>query len=144
MGEIAAPNGLDWILVVEKDVSSDRDWFQLPTQAVMQTLCGSRLLDDNRLGPGVIVTVSDTVLLQAYTQGKGYPDLSTLQLLRRLANQFPLARVYALVDADPHGIGILSVYGYGSKSNRHSEQYAGLALGDRIEFLGVKATEWAR
>lgn len=78
------------------------------------------------------------------TQGKGYPDLSTLQLLRRLADQFPRARMYGLVDADPHGIGILSVYAHGSKSNRHSTQYSGLALGDRLEFLGVKATEWAK
>lgn len=77
-------------------------------------------------------------------QGKGYPDLSTVQLLRRLADQFPRARIYALVDADPHGIGILSVYAYGSKANRNSEQYAGLALGDRIQYLGVKATEWSQ
>ncbi|BEJ03350.1 hypothetical protein CcaverHIS641_0105250 [Cutaneotrichosporon cavernicola] len=76
---LEAPDGLEWILVVEKD-------------AVMQTLCSSRLLDDVRVGPGAL--------------GKGFPDLSTLQLLRRLADQFPCARIGALVDADPHGIGI--------------------------------------
>ncbi|BEI79997.1 hypothetical protein CcaverHIS002_0105260 [Cutaneotrichosporon cavernicola] len=113
---LEAPDGLEWILVVEKD-------------AVMQTLCSSRLLDDVRVGPGAL--------------GKGFPDLSTLQLLRRLADQFPCARIGALVDADPHGIGILSVYTYGSKANRYSEDYLGLALGDRLEYLGVNATEWS-
>ncbi|BEJ11069.1 hypothetical protein CspHIS471_0104910 [Cutaneotrichosporon sp. HIS471] len=115
---LEAPDGLEWILIVEKD-------------AVMQTLCSSRLLDDGRVGPGALVT------------GKGFPDLSTLQLLRRFADQFPCARICALVDADPHGIGILSVYTYGSKANRYSEDHLGLALGDRLEYLGVNGTDWS-
>lgn len=78
------------------------------------------------------------------TQGKGYPDLSTLQLLRRVANQFPEARMYALVDADPHGIDILSVYTFGSRKNAFSEDHRGLPLGSRLQWIGVKATELSR
>ncbi|GMK54342.1 hypothetical protein CspeluHIS016_0109280 [Cutaneotrichosporon spelunceum] len=115
---LEAPDGIEWILVVEKD-------------AVLQTLCSSRLLDDLRLGPGILVT------------GKGFPDLSTLQLLRRMADQFPCARICALVDADPHGIGIMAVYAYSSKANRYSEDHSGLALCSRIEYLGFKPTEWS-
>jgi len=51
---------------------------------------------------------------------------------------------YALVDADPHGIDILSVYTYGSKATTYSHDHAGLALGDRLKWLGVKASDWLR
>jgi meiotic recombination protein SPO11 len=52
--------------------------------------------------------------------------------------------MYALVDADPHGIDILSVYTYGSSKNAFSEDYAGLPLGGRLQWIGVKATELSR
>lgn len=77
-------------------------------------------------------------------QGKGYPDLSTQQLLRRMADTFPEARFYALVDADPHGIDIMSVYKHGSRANAHSSSHDGLGLGDRLQWLGVKASEWPK
>ncbi|KAL1405457.1 endodeoxyribonuclease [Vanrija albida] len=116
IADISAPNGVDWILVVEKD-------------AIMQSLCGLRLLEDERLGSGVLIT------------GKGYPDLATLQFLRLLADTFPRTPIYALVDADPHGIDILSVYTYGSRNNAHSAHHAGLGLGDRLRWMGLKATD---
>ncbi|KLT42989.1 DNA topoisomerase IV, alpha subunit [Cutaneotrichosporon oleaginosum] len=90
----------------------------------------------------VNLTNGDSLSISSAT-GKGFPDLASLQLLRRLADQFPAARIGVLVDADPSGIAILSAYAYGSKANRHSEQHSGLPLGDRIEYLGVKATEWS-
>lgn len=64
MRDIDAPDGLDWVLVVEKDVSAT---FVHVTdgQAVMQTHCGSRLLDDVRLGPGVVITVSLSCAMEA-------------------------------------------------------------------------------
>lgn len=64
-----------------------------------------------------------------------------MQLLRRVADRWPAARIHVLVDGDPHGLGILGVYAHGSKRNRHSADYAGLALGDRAEWLGVRPSE---
>jgi meiotic recombination protein SPO11 len=54
------------------------------------------------------------------------------------------AKIYGLVDADPHGLGILSVYTHGSHNNRHSKDHEGLAVGERMHWLGVKGTEWAK
>ena len=46
------------------------------------------------------------------------------------------------MDADPHGIDILQVYTFGSKSTTHSYDHNGLALGKRLKWMGVKASEW--
>ncbi|OCF36990.1 hypothetical protein I316_01588 [Kwoniella heveanensis BCC8398] len=116
--EVAQAQTIEWVLVVEKD-------------AVFQTLCSARLLGDDRLGQGVMLT------------GKGFPDLSTRQMLRLLADTYPNARIYALVDADPHGLKILSTYKYGAERTAHSFDHHGLALGDRMEWLGVKASDFA-
>lgn len=112
----------------------------------MQSLTGAGILHDERLGPGAIITVSSPTSgpPELTVQGKGYPDLSTLQLLRRLADTFPETHIYALVDADPHGIDILSVYTFGSRANAFSEDHIGLPLGDRLEWIGVKAIEWSK
>lgn len=64
-----------------------------------------------------------------------------MQLLRAVADQWPQARICVLVDGDPHGLSILSVYQNGSKNNRHSAEYAGLALGERAEWIGVRLSE---
>ncbi|WVR07266.1 hypothetical protein IAU60_004307 [Kwoniella sp. DSM 27419] len=111
--------GIDWVLVVEKD-------------AVFQTLCSAKLLEDGRVGHGIIVT------------GKGFPDLATRQMLRLIADTFVGARLFALVDADPHGLSILSTYTLGSRSTAHAHEYSGLALGDRLEWMGVKASDLGR
>jgi meiotic recombination protein SPO11 len=52
------------------------------------------------------------------------------------------ARFHALVDADPHGIDIMQVYTLGSKSTTHSHDHKGLVLGRRLNWMGVKASEW--
>ncbi|XP_001636181.3 meiotic recombination protein SPO11 [Nematostella vectensis] len=65
-----------------------------------------RLLDDGlleKLNPCIMIT------------GKGYPDVNTRQMVHRLWCTLHVP-VMALVDADPHGIEILSVYKYGSKA----------------------------
>ncbi len=49
---------------------------------------------------------------------------------------------FGLVDADPFGLDILSVYMNGSQKSRMTTEHDGLALGDRIKWLGVKVTEW--
>lgn len=47
--------------------------------------------------------------------GKGYPDISTRLLLKKLLNYRNL-KVYCLVDGDPYGIDIMMVYRYGSRA----------------------------
>ncbi|XP_014664431.1 PREDICTED: meiotic recombination protein SPO11-like isoform X2 [Priapulus caudatus] len=77
-----------FVLVVEKDAT-----FQ-------------KLLDDNiftQLGPCIIIT------------GKGMPDVNSRLMVRKLADTLQLPTL-ALVDADPHGVEIMCVYKYGSKS----------------------------
>uniref|UniRef100_A0A3B1JUH8 DNA topoisomerase (ATP-hydrolyzing) n=1 Tax=Astyanax mexicanus TaxID=7994 RepID=A0A3B1JUH8_ASTMX len=77
-----------FILVVEKDAT-----FQ-------------RLLDDEfctRLHPCIIIT------------GKGMPDVNSRLMVRKLWDTLHIP-VFALVDADPHGIEIMCVYKYGSMS----------------------------
>ncbi|OWZ69979.1 hypothetical protein AYX14_04626 [Cryptococcus neoformans] len=115
---IEAPNGLDWVLIVEKD-------------AIFQSLCGAGILQNERIGHGVLVT------------GKGFPDLATRQILRLIADTFPCVKMYALVDADPHGLKILSTYMYGSKANAYSTDYEDLPLRDRVQWLGLRASDWS-
>ncbi|KAI5452347.1 endodeoxyribonuclease [Naganishia albida] len=107
-----------WILVIEKE-------------ATFTTLCASGILSDSELGNGILVT------------GKGYPDFATLHFLRFIGDSFPSCRIAILVDADAHGLDILSVYQYGSKGMRFTAEAEGLALGERATWIGVKATEWS-
>ncbi|XP_048034659.1 meiotic recombination protein SPO11 isoform X6 [Megalobrama amblycephala] len=77
-----------FVLIVEKDAT-----FQ-------------RLLDDDfctRLSPCIIIT------------GKGMPDVNSRLMVRKLWDALHIP-VFALVDADPHGIEIMCVYKYGSLS----------------------------
>ncbi|GJN90694.1 hypothetical protein Rhopal_003708-T1 [Rhodotorula paludigena] len=103
-----------WILVVEKD-------------AVFQSLITPEILQDSDLGEGILFT------------GKGYPDLATRELLNRLARELPDVPIFALVDADPHGLDILSVYRFGSSLQSHD---ADNLVVPRIQWLGLKGTEW--
>ncbi|XP_072918460.1 meiotic recombination protein SPO11 [Hemitrygon akajei] len=77
-----------FVLIVEKDAT-----FQ-------------RLLDDDfctKSFPCIIIT------------GKGVPDLSTRLMVRKLWDTLQIP-IFALVDADPHGIEIMCIYKYGSMS----------------------------
>ncbi|XP_063156112.1 meiotic recombination protein SPO11 [Candoia aspera] len=77
-----------FILIIEKDAT-----FQ-------------RLLDDNfctKMSPSIIIT------------GKGVPDINTRLLVRKLWDTCRIP-TFALMDADPHGIEIMSIYKYGSVS----------------------------
>ena len=79
------------ILVVEKDATYQR------------------LLDDNileKLKPIIMLT------------GKGFPDLNTRLLLKRLWENLEIP-VLALVDADPYGFEIMCVYRFGSISQSY-------------------------
>ncbi|GAA6038244.1 hypothetical protein JCM8097_005811 [Rhodosporidiobolus ruineniae] len=105
---------VEWVLIVEKE-------------AVFQTLCTSELLGCEELGRGVLIT------------GKGYPDLATRELVKRLSDELPSVPILALVDSDPHGLDILSTYRFGSAAQ--SFDAANLVV-PRVEWLGVKGSEW--
>ncbi|KAJ7495976.1 topoisomerase acting in meiosis, partial [Mycena galericulata] len=111
---------VEWLLLIEKD-------------AVFQTLCRLRLADHPGLtGRGVLLTIG---------QGKGYPDVATRQLVATLAACLPRRiPILGLVDGDPYGLDILSVYKYGSRGMVH--EHAKLAA-PRIKYLGVFASELA-
>ncbi|CAG04090.1 unnamed protein product, partial [Tetraodon nigroviridis] len=75
-----------FVLIVEKDAT-----FQ-------------RLLDDGfctKLSPCIIIT------------GKGVPDVNSRLMVRKLWDTLHIP-IFALVDADPHGIEIMCIYKYGS------------------------------
>ncbi|XP_023661238.2 meiotic recombination protein SPO11 isoform X3 [Paramormyrops kingsleyae] len=77
-----------FILIVEKDAT-----FQ-------------RLLDDefgSKTSPCIMIT------------GKGVPDINSRLMVRKLWDTLHIP-ILALVDADPHGIEIMSIYKYGSVS----------------------------
>ncbi|XP_021362442.1 meiotic recombination protein SPO11-like, partial [Mizuhopecten yessoensis] len=84
-----------FILVVEKD-------------ATFQNLIDNGFC--TKLGPAILIT------------GKGFPDVNTRMLLRKLWDSFHIP-VMVLVDADPHGIEIMSIYKYGSRALSHESSY---------------------
>uniref|UniRef100_A0A3Q4I5X2 DNA topoisomerase (ATP-hydrolyzing) n=1 Tax=Neolamprologus brichardi TaxID=32507 RepID=A0A3Q4I5X2_NEOBR len=75
-----------FVLIIEKDAT-----FQ-------------RLLDDDfctKISPCIIIT------------GKGVPDVNSRLMVKRLWDELHIP-IFALVDADPHGIEIMCIYKYGS------------------------------
>ncbi|KAF5326416.1 hypothetical protein D9611_000480 [Ephemerocybe angulata] len=111
---------VNWILVVEKE-------------AVFQTLCRLGVADHPSMpGRGLIIT------------GKGYPDVATRHLVKSLADALPKRiPIAALVDCDPYGLDILSVYRYGSASMQHEND---TLAARRIKWLGLRTSElsgWA-
>ncbi|TCD62594.1 endodeoxyribonuclease [Steccherinum ochraceum] len=108
---------LRWVLVVEKE-------------AIFQTLVHLELTaHDATLGQGIIVT------------GKGYPDVATRQLVCTLSQNLPSSvPILGLMDADPFGVDILSVYKYGSAAMSH--EAADLAA-PRLQWIGILNSEFS-
>ncbi|KAG0646636.1 Meiotic recombination SPO11 [Hyphodiscus hymeniophilus] len=102
-----------WILVIEKE-------------ATFRTLATSRYWSTCLAGTGLMLTA------------KGYPDIQTRQFLHLLFVHSPCIPIYALVDFDPDGLGILSTYKYGSVALAHEN--ASLAV-PSIRWLGVKSSD---
>ena len=102
----------DFILLVEKD-------------AAFQRLAEDRFY--NRF-PCIIIT------------GKGQPDVATRQFLRKMQQELKL-QVLALVDADPYGLNIMSVYTRGSKNM--SFDSSNLTT-PGIKWLGVRPSDLDR
>ncbi|GMH26410.1 hypothetical protein Nepgr_028253 [Nepenthes gracilis] len=68
---------------------------------------------------------------------KGQPDVATRLFLRKLKSELKLP-VLALVDSDPYGLKILSVYGCGSKNMSYDS--ANLTTPD-IKWLGIRPSD---
>ncbi|PFX31488.1 Meiotic recombination protein SPO11 [Stylophora pistillata] len=119
-----------FVLVVEKEAS-----FQ-------------RLMDDNvlhRLHPCIVITVSTSTAsslerIPNKTKGKGFPDVNTRMMIRRLWYTLQIP-ILALVDADPHGIEILSVYKFGSKALSFDAQSLTVPV---LKWLGVLPSDIIR
>lgn len=69
--------------------------------------------------------------------GKGYPDINTRLLLKRLLDHKKM-KVYCLVDGDPYGIHIMTVYRYGSKALDHVKEQISCP---EIKWIGITPSE---
>lgn len=83
-----------FVLVVEKEVGIALKFVRLAyeyiAQAVFSTLVGCGFHRDQVLGSSLVIT------------GKGYPDVATRQLMRRLSESLPKKCVPALHVEDDH------------------------------------------
>ncbi|KAJ3487439.1 hypothetical protein NLI96_g3532 [Meripilus lineatus] len=78
----------------------------------------------------------------AWVLGKGYPDLATSQLVALLSSSLPPSIPFlALVDADPYGIDIMSVFKYGSASMAHEHA---TSTTPTLRWVGLKSSELDR
>ncbi|KAL5283625.1 SPO11 family protein [Megaselia abdita] len=69
--------------------------------------------------------------------GKGYPDINTRLFLKKVL-ELKKFQVYCLVDGDPYGIHIMTIYRYGSKAlNQASEQLSC----PEIKWIGITPSE---
>lgn len=69
--------------------------------------------------------------------GKGYPDINTRLLLKKLLDQKNI-KVYCLVDGDPYGIHIMTVYRYGSKALFHVKEQISCP---QVHWIGITPSE---
>ncbi|RDL38681.1 uncharacterized protein BP5553_03021 [Venustampulla echinocandica] len=95
--------------------------------ATFRTLAASEYWMRSITGPGIIITA------------KGYPDIQTRQFLHLLFIQKLDIPIYALVDFDPDGIGIMSTYKHGSMALAHES--ANLST-PSIKWLGVRSSDF--
>uniref|UniRef100_A0A182WFZ1 DNA topoisomerase (ATP-hydrolyzing) n=1 Tax=Anopheles minimus TaxID=112268 RepID=A0A182WFZ1_9DIPT len=127
-----------WGTPVPLDVSSVIE-LQLTAKLVLvveKDTVFKRLLED-----GIFDKFPDTLVL---ITAKGYPDVSTRLLLKKISD-WSKAPIYALMDADPHGIEIFCVYKFGSLAMVHQQRslavpsmrWIGLFPSD-IELLGLQ------
>ncbi|KAG0163506.1 endodeoxyribonuclease [Apophysomyces sp. BC1015] len=74
-----------------------------------------------------------------FITGRGYPvrvqyDIATRHMVKYLATQYPQTPILALVDNDPYGLDIYSVYKWGSQAQAFDQ--ANLAV-PQIQLLGL-------
>ncbi|KAI9028851.1 Spo11/DNA topoisomerase VI subunit A [Phycomyces nitens] len=69
-----------------------------------------------------------------FITGRGYPDISTRHMVKHISINYPDIPILALMDNDPHGLEIYSVYKWGSLSQAFDT--ANLAVPE-IQLLGL-------
>ncbi|KAF7782146.1 hypothetical protein Agabi119p4_1522 [Agaricus bisporus var. burnettii] len=146
-GETVRPTDTKATLIpAGEDISS----FGLSEDAVFQTLCNLEITNSHDFpGRGLLITVrvarrstSGIFLTKCLDKGKGYPDIATRHLVKTLADCLPpRIPIMALVDGDPYGLDILSVYKYGSRALKHENER--LAAGDGVVWIGIWASEFS-
>lgn len=85
-----------------------------------------------------------------FVKGKGYPDLCTRALLRVLSggqppnlstsnssNSFLPPPIFALVDSDPDGMAIMSIFKYGSVAQAHENAKLNVR---ELRWLGLRTS----
>ncbi|ELQ33495.1 meiosis-specific topoisomerase Spo11 [Pyricularia oryzae Y34] len=87
-------------------------------------------------GKGLIIGPISFVL-NGGARGKGYPDLSTRNLVYCLREARPRIPIYSLVDYDPDGIRILCTYKYSSSALEHERQSAV----SNIQWIGIRLSD---
>ncbi|KAL8733192.1 MAG: hypothetical protein Q9181_003675 [Wetmoreana brouardii] len=105
---------VSWILVVEKE-------------STFRTIDSSKVHEDLEVGKGIVLTA------------KGYPDVSTRAFLRLLSvSAHPPLPIFALIDYDPDGMAIMSVYKHGSLTLSHEK--ANLKT-PTVRWLGIRSED---
>ncbi|KAM0130937.1 hypothetical protein ACHAP3_007164 [Botrytis cinerea] len=107
------------------DYSSAAD-SQLVPWATFRTLAEKRYWEYSTAGRGILLTA------------KGYPDIQSRQFLHYLAKHYPMVPIYALVDFDPDGIGIMSTYKHGSVALAHENEDLSVPF---IHWLGLRSKD---
>ena len=131
------PNDVDDIANIDIDLRGHGLVIVVEKDAVFHRLMGDDFLNFVRVNSLVDgVPQIDPIMITA----KGYPDLATRKLLRRLATKdLPNAQFYALVDGDPHGYEIFTTYKYGSVAMAWCAEPLAIL---NLEWLGVKPSEF--
>lgn len=106
-------NDVQWVLAIEKE-------------ATFRTLAANQYWKDSLEGKGVLITA------------KGYPDIQTRQFLHLFCAKYPDIPIFALVDFDPDGIGIMSTYKHGSIALAHETNLAVPSM----KWVGVRSCDF--
>ncbi|KAF6777092.1 SPO11 meiotic protein covalently bound to DSB [Paragonimus kellicotti] len=102
----------------------------------------------------VLVVEKDTIFQKLVNEGfyetyapcllmtaKGYPDLQTRCLLAELGRKFTKVPILGLFDADPHGLGVLCTYKYGTQNPTMRNSKLSPVKIEQMELLGVLPSE---
>ncbi|TGO14287.1 hypothetical protein BTUL_0055g00360 [Botrytis tulipae] len=111
-----------WVKEIEEMDLSQVKWIL----ATFRTLAEKRYWEFSNAGRGILLTA------------KGYPDIQSRQFLHYLAKHYPIIPIYALVDFDPDGIGIMSTYKHGSVALAHENENLSIPS---MRWLGLKSKD---
>ena len=145
---------IHWVLMIEKEVREKTPERSLAvTYALMSGhfsfACSDEVLEESyhrgwppSYGKGGCYRRSSYCSHRRWNhQAKGYPDIATRSLLHSLSTHASTDEsrcpIYALVDFDPDGIGILSTYKHGSVALAHENDHL-RALS--IRWIGVRSS----